>query len=146
MIRALLALLVFLGSTAAEYGYQLRYFSSWSEVCFQNGPGWEITLAELLTRASWNWGALSANSAPYLPYLFFAVVPSFGGKHRQSAMIFAMLCTVAVMAFLSGPVTADDCRMEGPYPEIGQLLFGVFVSLPLALGLAWLTRRKPAKA
>jgi hypothetical protein len=61
-------------------------------------------------------------------------------------MICAMLCTVAFLVLGSGPVTRDLCNMKGPYPEIGHLVFGFVASLPLALGLAWLTRSRPAKA
>lgn len=145
MTRALLALMVFCVAAAATYGVQLRSISSWSDVCFQNEPGREIRLAELLSNASWDWGALVAASAPYLPYLFFAVMTSFGGNYRHAAMICAMLCTVAFLVLGSGPVTRDLCNTKGPYPEVGQILFGLVVSFPLALGLAWMTRSRPAK-
>jgi hypothetical protein len=80
---------------------------------------------------------------PFVDHAFLAL-PLFRRtkqrKVRQVAMIFAMFCTVSALYLIAGPVLPGDCDSKGSFPEIGYLLFGVAVSLPLALGLAWLTR------
>jgi len=79
-----------------------------------------------------------SSAAPFLPYLF--LVGPRQGKTRQVVMIGAMTLTAATLYGLAGPVNAVYCDSKGPFPEIGHLLAGVAISLPLALVLAWLTR------
>jgi hypothetical protein len=143
VIRTFLAVTVFAICSALTWGLTLRYFASWSHICFQSGMGWDTGLLELLGKAKWDWGLFESSVAPYLPFLFFSGAKQ--PKLRHYSMIAGMLVALFALLIASGPATSELCDSKGPIPEIGPLFFGVFVSLPAAIILWWLTKsRLPA--
>ena len=138
VIQTGIGILVFVLCTFIVWSLSIRFFASWSEVCFNIGPGWNIGLIDLLGRSRWNSDLMVSSVAPFLPYLFF--IGPRQTKTRQAIMICAMLCTAAALYLLAGPVDPTVCDSKGPFPEIGFVFVGVVVSLPLAFGLAWVTR------
>jgi len=138
MIRTGIGILVFLLCAITTWSLSLRFFASRTDVCFHEGPGWQIGFAELLAKFRWTSDLFVSSIAPYLPFVLF-----MGPKQprsRQLSMLAAMILTIGALSYFNGPVKPDWCDSKGPFPEIGYLLLGVIFSLPTALTLAHFTR------
>jgi hypothetical protein len=139
MMLAAAGILTFLCCSFLAWSQAMRFFASWNDVCFNEGPGWSVGLMQLVQDGWWTSDLLLSSAAPFLPFLLF--MRPTRGRTRQVAMLTAMIAVAFVLHVAGGPVKAGDCTAK-PVPELGNILLGVMISLPLALGLAWLTRAR----
>jgi hypothetical protein len=142
MTRTLLAILLCAISTTLIWGEALRFFAAWSLDCGGDGSGWDTPLLTLFRSRGWNSDLFFTSLAPSLPFLLFCGPRQ--SRMRQWAMMLGMCALLAGVLYLSGPptLTPEDSDSKGPFPDLGHLLVGVFGALPLALLMAWPTRRR----